>query len=115
MNLLPITYADPKNPGQVCGRTEVERREVYMKKLDDQFMEPCPMVIKMVTNCLHNSPEMRPSAEKILEGLQLIHKESGKKDHVENLGKIFTLANVSQTKETGWKRESLEVYRFYTL
>ncbi len=47
---------DPRNASRVVGRTEVERREVYMKKLKNGLLESHPILIEMVTNCLHNSP-----------------------------------------------------------
>ena len=66
---------DPHNPGRVIGRTEVERREVYMKKLENQFLESHPILVEMVTNCLHNDPQTRPTAEQLLGRLQPIKKE----------------------------------------
>ncbi len=66
---------DPHNPGRVIGRTEVERREVYMKKLENQLLKSHPILVEMVTNCLHNDPQTRPTAEQLLGRLQPIKKE----------------------------------------
>ncbi len=66
---------DPHNPGRVIGRTEVERREMYMKKLENQLLESHPILVEMVTNCLHNDPQTRRTAEQLLGRLQPIKKE----------------------------------------
>ncbi len=62
---------DPHNPGRVIGRTEVERREVYMKKLENQLQESHPIIVEMVTYCLHNNPQTRPTAEQLLALLKM--------------------------------------------
>ncbi len=41
------TRSDPHNPGRLFGRSEVERREVYMKKLENLLLEfhPVPILL----------------------------------------------------------------------
>ena len=65
-DLLAATRADPDNPGHVIGRTEVERRDVYMKKLGGQFSESHPVLVQLVCQCLSNDLQARPSSEEIL-------------------------------------------------
>ncbi len=94
--LLLATHSEPYNPGRVIGRTEVERREVYMKKLENEVLESHPVLVEMVTNCLHNSPQIRPIAEDLLEILTRIQ------DGMENggsLGRTINLISVFHMKE----------------
>ena len=74
-DLLAATQADPYNPGKVIGRTEVKRRDVYMKKLEGQFSESHPVLVQLVSQCLDNDPQTRPSGEEILGRLQDKKKE----------------------------------------
>ena len=74
-DLLAATQADPDNPGCVIGRTEVERRDVYMKKLEGQFSESHPVLLQLMSQCLHNDPQTRPSSEEILGRLHDKKKE----------------------------------------
>lgn len=72
-DLLPSTYPDPDDEEDVKARNEVQRREPYMTKLYKEFGKEHPLV-KLIRQCLHNVPERRPGAMKvmdILEGLDL--------------------------------------------
>ena len=62
-NLLPV-YDDDRS----CFRTEVERRQEYIHKLEQQVGGNHDL-IKLIKQCLHNSPRMRPTANDILEQL----------------------------------------------
>ena len=62
-DLLPATFCD--DDGKVCARTEVERRETYIHQLEQQ-LEGDHNLIKLIKQCLHNSPRMRPTANDIV-------------------------------------------------
>ena len=51
------------------GRTEVERRGVYIEKLE-QLSANHPALVELVKQCLHNVPHERPSTEQLLTRLQ---------------------------------------------
>ncbi len=97
--LLLATHSDPHNPGRVVGRTEVERREVYMKKLEDQLLKSHPILVEMVTNCLHNTPQTRPTAEQLLETLTPV-QNAVENIHGGNLGRSINVVSVLHMKET---------------
>ena len=56
-NLLPV-YDDDKS----CYRSEVERRQEYIDQLEQQLGGDHDLV-KLIKQCLHNSPKMRPTAD----------------------------------------------------
>ena len=56
-DLLPATYADPSTE-EVKGRSEVERREKYIRMLYSKLTEG-HVLTKMILQCLHNMPERR--------------------------------------------------------
>ena len=64
---LPPTYVDKK--GQVIGRTELERRDSYMKLIKSQFQQGHPLVL-MIQQCLKNRPNDRPTIQKVMEWLE---------------------------------------------
>ena len=72
--LLPHTYADPDNPDHVLGRTEVERRRDYIQPLCEQLGEQHPL-LRLVCQCLHNTPAQRPSAEELLQQLEAVRPQ----------------------------------------
>ncbi len=100
------TPFDPHNPGRLIGRSEVERREVYMKKLQNQFLESHPVLVEMVTNCLHNTPQTRPTAEQLLEALTPV-QDAMENLHGGNLGRSLNIANVLHMKETKEKNKRI--------
>ena len=70
-SLLPHNYADPQNPDQLLGRSEVERRRDYIQQLHGQLGEGHSLVL-LVHQCLHNTPTRRPSAEELLQQLEAV-------------------------------------------
>ena len=73
-SLLPSTYPNPDNPGQVLGRTEVERREQYIDQLES-FCLKHPNLIQLVKQCLNNVPNERPNTDQLLTTLQRMKVE----------------------------------------
>ena len=98
---------DPDNPGQVIGRTEVKRREVYMKKLEVQFSESCPVLVQLVPQCLHNNPQARPSSEQLLGRLRAV-KTAVEKMYGGNVGRQLNISNVLLVKEMKMKDKKIE-------
>ena len=62
-NLLLATFCD--DDGKVCARTEVERRQTYINQLEQQLDRDHDL-IKLIKQCLHNSPKMRPTADDVV-------------------------------------------------
>lgn len=79
--LLPPTYPDPERPDKILGRSEFERRKMYIKDLYMKFSK-CHEISLMIEDCLHNSPHRRPSARKVIDILTEILKEC-KDDYLE--------------------------------
>ncbi len=102
--------SDPHNLGQVIGRTEVQRREVYMKKLENQLLESHPILVEMVTNCLHNTPQTRPTAEQLLETLTPVQDAM---DKIQG-GRSINIASVLHMKETKEKDKKIEELKVKT-
>ena len=84
--LLQGVYNDPKNPDNLYARNEVERRFQYVGNLRTRF-GPHHAFTKLVTECLHNHPQTRPSAVEVLQQLQKLQREHG------NEGQRFTLSD----------------------
>ncbi len=101
------THTDPHNHGQVIGRTEVKRREVHMKKLEDQLLKSHPILVEMVTNCLHNTPQTRSTAEQLLEILTPV-QDAMENKHGGNLGRSINIVNVLHMKETKEKNKRIK-------
>ncbi len=105
------TRSDPHNYGQLIGRSEVERREEYMDNLKDQLLKSYPVLVKMVTNCLHNTPQTRPTAEQLLETLTAV-QDAMENIHGGNLRRTLNITNVlimKETKEKNRRIKELEV------
>ena len=66
---MPATYPNPDNNREVRGRTEVERRGVYINKLTE-ISENHPSLVELMKQCLHNDPCERPSTDELLTRLQ---------------------------------------------
>ena len=66
--LLPYTYRDSENPRRRLARTEVQRRDEYIKLLHKQLREQHPLVL-LVKQCLDDEPSERPSAQELLQQL----------------------------------------------
>ena len=67
--LLQYTYRDPENSRRLLGRTEVERRDEYIKLLYKQLGQQHPLVV-LVKRCLDDGPSERPSAQELLQRLE---------------------------------------------
>ena len=67
--LLPYTYRDPENPRRRLARTEVQRRDEYIRQLHQQLGEQHPLVL-LVKQCLDDEPSERPSAQELLQQLE---------------------------------------------
>ena len=72
-SLLQYTYRDPENPKHRLARTEVQRRDEYIKLLHQQLGEQHPLVL-LVKQCLEDEPSERPSAQELLRQLEDIKK-----------------------------------------
>ena len=105
--LLSATDMDPDNPGQVIGHTEVKRREVYMKKLEVQFSESHPVLVQLVSQCLHNNPHTRPSSEQLLGRLCAVKTEV-EKMYGGNVGRHVNISNVLLVKEMKMNDKRIE-------
>ena len=105
--LLSATDMDPDNAGQVIGRTEVKRREVYMKKLEVQFSESHPVLVQLVSQCLHNNPHTRPSSEELMGRLRAV-KTAMEKMYGGIVGKQLNTSNVLVVKEMKMKDKRIE-------
>ena len=66
-DLLPATFCD--DDGKLCARTEVERRQTYINQLEQQLDRDHDLM-KLIKQCLHNSPEMRPTADNVVCNLE---------------------------------------------
>ena len=73
-NLLAPTYRDDSR--RLVARTELERREAYMRKVYSQLPENHPL-IEMIEQCLENSPEDRPSIQQVVQLLEQARAEIG--------------------------------------
>ncbi len=58
---------DPTNPDRLVGRNEVQRRELYIKKLGQDH----PLK-ELITSCLSNAPDRRPSACVVLQTIESV-------------------------------------------
>ena len=105
--LLSATDMDPDNPGQVIGRTKVKRREVYMKKLEVQFSESHPVLVQLVSQCLHNNPHTRPSSEQLLGRLCAVKTEV-EKMYGGNMGRQLNISNVLLVQEMKMNNKRIE-------
>ena len=102
--LLSAMDMDLDNPGQVINRTEVKRREIYMKKLEVQFSESHPVLVQLVSQCLHNNPQARPSSEELLGKLHAVKTEVEKV----YVGRQLNISNVLLVKEMKMKDKRIE-------
>ena len=119
-NLLPHTYTDPTCAGRLLGRSEVERRSVYMEKLEVQLGQSYPGAVQLVRRCLDNAPDQRPSSGEVLSNV------SGVKIEVDrvygggvlkqlDIGKVLVAKEMKRMQR---KMEELQVcckYRIYSI
>lgn len=69
-NLLEPTYIDPDDHDKLLARSEVERREEYIKQLDYELPKGGnhPLVL-LAKRCLQNDPVKRPTADELVTTL----------------------------------------------
>jgi hypothetical protein len=70
-DLLESTYPNPSDHDIVLGRSEVERRRIYVDLLQKEFRdgENHPLT-QMVKQCLRNTPSRRPTTEQLVTTLE---------------------------------------------
>ena len=83
--LLDATYRNPENSKRRLARTEVERRDKYIKLLHQQLGEQHPLVL-LVEQCLDDEPSERPSAQQLLQQLESMKAQI--KDPYQHLNKL---------------------------
>ena len=70
MELLPATYFDTSAQNKVHGRSEVKRRDIYMKKAEQLLLSKNHPLLVLIKECLHNHPSQRPHATDLLSRLR---------------------------------------------
>ena len=73
--LLPSTFCDPNNTNIIRGRSELERREQYIKMLESLIHPLHPVLVQLVKQCLTNDPQQRPNTDELLTRLQRMKAE----------------------------------------
>ena len=111
-DLLPHTYADPTHAGRLLGRSEVERRSVYMEKLEAQLGQSYPGVVQLVRHCLDNTPDQRPSSGEVLSNVSEVKMEidrvyGGGVLNQLDIGKVLVV--VKEMKKMQQKIEEIQV------
>ena len=71
-NLLQPTYTNES--GMLVARTELERRETYMRNVYSQLPERHPL-IQMIEQCLKNLPAHRPPIQQVVQLLEQARAE----------------------------------------
>ena len=111
-DLLPHTYADPTHASRLLGRSEVERRSVYMEKLEAQLSQSYPGVVQLVRHCLNNAPNQRPSSGEVLSNVSEVKMEvdrvyGGGVLNQLDIGKVLVVAK--EMKRMQQKIEEIQV------
>ena len=99
-DLLPSTYPDPSDTDNLKARSEVQRREPYMTSLYEEFGKEHPLV-KLIRQCLHNTPKCRPSAAdvmKVLEGLDVEKEVEDPYDEYEGMNRLDMVRHMLKIK-----------------
>ncbi len=73
-------------------------------------LESHPILIEMVTNCLHNSPQARPAAEELLEKFQPIEEMNFV--YGGTLVNVTHVLHVKELKEKDKRIKDLEVFEY---
>ena len=92
-NILHPTFRDDRR--RLVARTELERRETYMRKVYSQLSEKHPL-IEMIEQCLENSPEDRPSIQQVVQLLVQAKAEIGGNES--DLNKLEFLQAVKEVR-----------------
>ena len=91
-NLLAPTYKKKK---MLIARSELERRDEYMKKIYSQF-EKGHSFIQLIEKCLENVPEDRPDIDQVLQYLKQAKSEIPDDEHDQS--KLDLMQAVRQAK-----------------
>ena len=93
-NLLAPTYRDERR--RIIGRTELERRESYMRMIHRQLREKHPL-LQMIEGCL-DFPEDRPSIGEVLRLLEEARAEvRDEQTHMNKLELLRALKRINNT------------------
>ena len=68
--LLPPNYTDITT-GKLCARSEVKRREVFVRSAE-QLLSEIPSLVVVIKQCLHNRPAQRPCTAELITRLSEI-------------------------------------------
>ena len=94
-DLLAPTFTDDKTK-ELRARSELERREKYMRKVYSQLHKNNPLV-QMITLCLKNSPKERPSIQQLQHLLEQARAEI--QDEVSDMNKLELVQMVRKKNE----------------
>ncbi len=74
-NFCPVHI--PSNPDQLIARSEVDRHQTYMATLEATCAcgASHPVLLDIVRQCLHNTPERRPISQDLLARLRHVKSE----------------------------------------
>ena len=70
----PLSAAYMDDSGAMVGRTELERRESYMREIRRQFREGHPL-LQMIQHCLKNRARERPTIQAVVQSLEQARAE----------------------------------------
>ena len=104
-NLLAPTYTI-NTSRMLVARTELERRETYMRKVYSQLPENHPL-IEMIKRCLKNAPEDRPSIQQVLQLLEQARAEIGANES--DLNKLELVQTLKEERDRQTSRNPREV------
>lgn len=80
-NLHASTYTNVQ--GVLVARTELERRSIYMEKVEQQLRKDHPLVY-LIQQSLHNTPLNRPDIHKVLDLIESARAEVKNEDYETN-------------------------------
>ena len=67
--LLPPTFPEASGDGTLHARSEVKRRQQFIKKAE-QLLPDSLSLVALIKQCLHNLPALRPRTSEIPEKLK---------------------------------------------
>ena len=70
----PLSAAYMDDSGAMVGRTELERRESYMREIRRQFRKGHPL-LQMIQHCLKNRARERPMIQAVVQSLEQARAE----------------------------------------
>ena len=98
-NLLAPNYKENK---KLIARSELERRDEYMKKIYSQLRKGHPF-IQLIEKCLENDPEDRPDIDQVLQYLEQAKSEIPDGEHDQN--KLELMQAVKKIQKTAQKED----------